>query len=325
MSETHPHSGETCRWSVTAALDLLYAALALALHGGFDAVLSCQQGLIRRDQALAAGFAEATVDSLVARRRWKRVLPRTYVVGADPTDPEVRIRAGWLWAGEDSVVGGQAAAWWLGLDSTAPEVVRIYVPPRRRMISRPGYQVVRCLVPAVDAVEHRRVLVTSAARTCLDLARLDLPDRLDTALRTRKVTQAQLDAALAAARGSRGQTSARRARVAVADSPWSHPERALHALCRRVRISGWTGNSPIILPSGRKFGDLVFEDAMLVVEVAGRRNHGTAAAFDADRVRQNELVEQGWTVLSFTPAQIADDPSYVTDTIARTLDRLRAE
>jgi very-short-patch-repair endonuclease len=42
-------------------------------------------------------------------------------------------------------------------------------------------------------------------------------------------------------------------------------------------------------------------------------------------VRQNELVEQGWTVLRFTPAQSADDPSYVTDTIARTLDRLRAE
>src|SRR6478609_1860030 len=299
--------------------------LALALHGGFDAVLSCQQGLNRRDQALAAGFAEATVDSLVARGRWTRILPRTYAVRADPTDPKVRIRAGWLWAGEVSVVGGQAAAWWLGLDSTPPQVVRIYLPPRRRMTSRPGYQVVRCLVPVADAVEHRRVLVTSAARTCLDLARLGLPDRLDTALRTRRVTQAQLDGTLAAGRGSRGQTSARRARIAVVDNPWSHPERALHALCRQVRITGWTGNSPITLPSGRKFGDLVFEEVMLVVEVDSRRHHSSAAAFDADRVRQNELVEQGWTVLRFTPAQLADDPSCVTDTIARTLDRLRRE
>jgi len=57
-------------------------------------VLTCQQGLIRRDQALAAGFAEATVDSLVARGRWTRILPRTYAVRADPIDPQVRIRAG---------------------------------------------------------------------------------------------------------------------------------------------------------------------------------------------------------------------------------------
>jgi hypothetical protein len=89
--------------------------------------------------------------------------------------------------------------------------------------------------------------VTSAARTCLDLGRLGLPDRLDTALRTRRVTQAQLDGTLAAGRGSRGQTSARRARVAVVDNPWSHPERALHDLCQTLQHPETRGHGALDL------------------------------------------------------------------------------
>ena len=75
--------------------------LALAVHGGLDAVLQCQQRIIRRDQALAAGIAEPTLESPVSRGLWRRLLPRVYSVGADIADPAVRTRAGWLWAGED--------------------------------------------------------------------------------------------------------------------------------------------------------------------------------------------------------------------------------
>ena len=56
---------------------------ALALLGGLDAVLHCQRRVIRRDQAFAAGIVPSTLESLVARGRWRKLLPRVYSVGAD--------------------------------------------------------------------------------------------------------------------------------------------------------------------------------------------------------------------------------------------------
>ena len=124
--------------------------VALALIGGFDAVLHCQQGLIRRDQALAAGFAQSTIESLVARGRWARVLPRTYSISSDLDDPAVRIRAGWLWAGEDSVVSGRAAAHWHGLSESSIGVIDLVIPPSRRMSPQPGYRITRAKVHLSD-------------------------------------------------------------------------------------------------------------------------------------------------------------------------------
>jgi hypothetical protein len=62
----------------------------LALHAGLDAVLHLQDGIIRRDQAMAAGLTEPTVDSRVRRGRWIRVLPRVYTVDVDPARPTSR-------------------------------------------------------------------------------------------------------------------------------------------------------------------------------------------------------------------------------------------
>jgi tetrahydromethanopterin S-methyltransferase subunit F len=41
--------------------------VSLALIAGLDAVVQCRNQMIRRNQALAAGVAEATIESLVSR------------------------------------------------------------------------------------------------------------------------------------------------------------------------------------------------------------------------------------------------------------------
>ena len=143
------------------------APVALALIGGLDAVLHCQQGIIRRDQALAAGVAESSIDSLVARGRWSKVLPRTYSVGADLNDPIVRIRAGWLWAGRTPSSAGRAAALWHRLCETQPAVIDLVIPPSRRMSRQRGYAITRAAVHDLDRIEIDRVAVTSPASTCL--------------------------------------------------------------------------------------------------------------------------------------------------------------
>jgi hypothetical protein len=219
--------------------------VGLALHGGLDAVLLCQNGVIRRDQALGAGIALSTLESLVARGHWSRVFPRVYAVDADLDNPRVLIRAAWLWAGDDSAVAGSAAAWWLRLTDKAPEAIRILVPLRRRMSHRPAVEIVRSEVDRSDLVLVDRVVVTSPSRTCLDLARLGDDNHLANALRIRAVTQVELQASLERGRNMRGQLNARAARAGVLDNPWSEPEKAMHRLLRKAGITGWTGNTPI--------------------------------------------------------------------------------
>ena len=66
--------------------------------------------------------------------------------------------------------------------------------------------------------------------------------------------------------------------------------------------------------------DVTYESRHLLVEVDGRATHGTSEAFEHDRVRQNSLVLEGWTVLRFTWKQITQDPDYIAATLRRALE-----
>jgi very-short-patch-repair endonuclease len=66
--------------------------------------------------------------------------------------------------------------------------------------------------------------------------------------------------------------------------------------------------------------DFSYDAHRIVVEVDGRATHGTSEAFEDDRVRQNALVLERWTVLRFTWTQITQDPDYVAETLRRALE-----
>lgn len=295
----------------------------LALHAGLDTVLRLQDGIIRRDQAMAAGVPESTLSSRVRRRTWLRVLPGVYAVDVDPATPTARIRATGLWAGDDSAITGAAAAWWWQLTDAPAEIIDVLVPQRRRMSTIQGICVIRSDVDEREIDRHRRLRLTTPAATCFRLARLGEPDLLEVALRT-GTRPGDLDEALRLGRGRRGQFHARRSREDVRDNPWSHPERALHRLFREAGITGWTANARVSLDAGPRNPDVLFEELKLIVEVDGRRFHGTAAQHDRDHRRQNEFLDLGYLVLRFTPGQIADEPDAVVSLVRRAIDRLSA-
>lgn len=293
----------------------------LALHAGLDAVLALQDGIIRRDQAMAAGLSGSTVASKVYRKRWVRVLPRVYAVGVDPSAPTSRVRAAALWAGEDAVVAGAAAAWWWGLTDRAPRIVEVVVGAQRRMSRIDGFEVLRADLSDLEIDRHRRIPVTTPAATCLHLARSGRPDLLEVALR-RGLGADLLDDTLEVGRGRPGQAQARRSRERVRDNPWSSPESGLHRLFRGAGIAGWSANPRVLLPAGVRHPDVLFDDVKLIVEVDGHRYHRTRAQSAADLQRQNAFVDQGYTVLRFTPADIADEPDRVVELVRRTVERL---
>lgn len=294
----------------------------LALHAGLEAVLRLQDGIIRRDQALAAGVAEATVESRVRRRSWIKVLPRVYAVQVDPQTPIARIRATALWAGDDAVITGHAAAWWWDLTDRAPDVVEVVVPLARRMSKANGVRVIRSDLDDREIDGLRRLRVTTPAATCLRLARTGRPDLLDAAMR-QGLRDSDLDRALTAGFHRRGQVQARRSREEVRDHPWSNPERALHCLLRQSGITGWVANPSLWFGDQRRHPDVLVEDAMLIVEVDGRQHHSTPEQHEDDHRRQNVFIDRGYLVLRFTPRQIADEPDEVIALIRRTIERRR--
>lgn len=294
----------------------------LALHAGFDAVLRLQDGIIRRDQAMAAGVAESTLDSRVRRGSWIKVLPRVYAVDVDPAAAARRIRATSLWAGDDAVITGHAAAWWWDLTDRPPEVVEVVVPAARRMSAVGGVRVIRANLDEREIDRCRRLPLTTPASTCLRLARTDRPDLLETALRT-GVTSTELDLVLGIGSRRRGQVRARRSREDVRDSPWSHPERALHRIFREAGLTGWTANAPVPLDCGPRHPDVLFEEIKLIVEVDGRKYHSTPGQHDRDHRRQNAFIDHGYLVLRFTARQIAEEPHDVVALVRRTVERRR--
>jgi len=290
-----------------------------------EAVLRYQGGVIRRDQATAGGISAPKIAGLVRRGRWQRVLPRVFAADVDPLHAQVRVRAAWLWAGEDAVIGGNAAAWWLGIEPEIPLSIDVLVPPARRMTAQPGIRLARSLVGSTERISRKGLLVTSPERTCLDLARKGVEDRMESALRLRKTTPQQLELSLEAGRGRRGQVMARQSVAEVLLNPWSKPERLAHRLLLNAGIVGWRANPSIPVHRGVFVPDVVFDDLKLILEIDGHAHHGSPEAFDADRLRQNQLVEAGWTVLRFPASHITAKPGDFVRTVQRTIARLSAQ
>jgi very-short-patch-repair endonuclease len=67
--------------------------------------------------------------------------------------------------------------------------------------------------------------------------------------------------------------------------------------------------------------DLFWDDANLVVELAGHGTHSTRRQRQSDAERAPRLGLQGWTVVEFTYEDVVERPGYVIDTIRAYLHR----
>ncbi len=81
---------------------------------------------------------------------------------------------------------------------------------------------------------------------------------------------------------------------------------------------------PVTVDDGVRFPDIVFDTVPLIVEIDGHAHHGGRERFEADRRRQNQLVEAGWTVLRFTATRVADDPAGFIGSVRSAIARLRS-
>ncbi|WP_161606193.1 DUF559 domain-containing protein [Microlunatus speluncae] len=276
------------------------------------ALLVRQRGVIdRRRHPDLAG----RIDWLVRTDRLVRLLPSIYTTPEAAQDPAIRILAAATWD-PDAVITGPAAARLTDLVQGSLSCVTL---ASRRRTRQPGFRIERRTVPADLIMEKEGIRCTTPALTALDLCSTLGGDGIDAVLRSRRATLAQLWDALRLTACRSGNGDRRRLLLDSRSKPWSAAERRAHRLLRAARIEGWIANLRVELHGQVYYLDIAFPKLRVVVEIDGR-GHADPQQFAWDRIRQNDLVLDGWLVLRFTWSMITETPEAVVVAVIKALE-----
>ncbi|UXA18727.1 type IV toxin-antitoxin system AbiEi family antitoxin domain-containing protein [Mycobacterium sp. SMC-4] len=267
-----------------------------------------QDGVITLQQARQAGVSRRSVQRRVESGRWRRCTPGVYFVDDRPFTDAARVRAAVWGYGALSAASGLTAAWWHGLTRFLPDELEVTVPRDSHGRRRPDIRVRRRNLAAADIVEVNGVRLTALPLTVVEAAakRRDGAKLMDNALQ-RHVDTASLWRAHLRNKGRYGSPRARILLQAADSGARSEAERILHQLLRGAGFTGWKANYRV---AGYRV-DVGFPGPKVAVEVDGFAFHSGADEFQIDRVRQNEIVTQGWQVLRFTWLDLTEYPERV--------------
>ncbi len=283
--------------------------------------------LVGRSQLRAAGLSSGQWRRRITSGEWVTLLPGVWCHAATPQTWELHVRAGAFWLGNPAALAGRSAARWWGLDGfEGSDDVEFSVPYSRRSISSggPTVHVVREW-SRKDFVARRGVQVTNVTRTVIDLAGFrvsarQLEQAIDSGVRYRWTSVPTLTARMAELAGP-GRKGIAQLRELLLDSGGeSALERRFLRLLRAADIRRPQTQVTFRMNTTRAIRvDFLFAAECVVVEVSGRVGHASDSDRRKDARRRNELIQRGFAVLEFTTADVMDDPTYVAQTLRKSL------
>jgi len=295
-----------------------------AVNGGIykelrvQALAHGQDGVAAHRQLLAIGWSATMIAWRVKAGRLHPKHRGVYAVGRSELSQRGVFRAAALAIGDDAVIGYFAAAYEWGFWTGRTTPVDIIVP--RRLRSRPGIRVHQVThLPPESTTRHHGLLLTTPARTALDLAAVMYSDRhfmrtVHEAQAQRRVTVEELRAEVA--RAPRHPGAARLVReLEHGPTPTrSGLEDANVELLRRHDFPPYDTN---VHPPGTPAWvevDVLFRERKLAIEVDSERWHGTSYRRRLDAHKQSILEQAGYVVLRLTEQQL--EPESEARTVA---------
>ncbi len=272
------------------------------------AVSARQHGVIAAAQLAALGVSARGVSYRMASGHLHPVARGVYAVGRPELSREGELIAALLACEGGALISHASAAWLWGLCDWPP---LIHVSTERKVV-RPGIRAHRRYVLGPrERDEHRRVPVTSPARTLADLSlvlrRGPLERAVNEADRLDVIHPPDLRAELDLLRGP----GVARLRRILDERTFTLTDSELE---RRFFPIALEAGLPMPLTGERLHGyrvDFFWPALGLVVETDGLRYHRTPAEQARDRSRDQTHAAAGLTVLRFTHADVAHDPARV--------------
>lgn len=211
----------------------------------------------------------------------------------------------------DVAISHRAALWVLGLDLLAGEI-DVTAPRLRRVQARPGVTPHSALLDPADLCEVGGLLVVSAARAVVDVARaeplIEAVAVADAVLRSGAATEQQLADVLSRSGGLRGVVRARTCLSYV--EPRS--ESLMETRLRMRFVLGGIRGLQVQRDLYDDDGHLCRADGYIegvVVEYDGREARLDPAVFVRERRRQNRIADAGCELRRFTAADYYRRPA----------------
>ena len=286
-------------------------------------VAGAQDNVITLEQLREAGLGRGAIEARVRRGAMQRRHRTVFLVGPAPPSFSALARAATLAVGDHCVVSMRSAAALLGLrPEPVDEIEAIDVTVSRGCPrARSGIIVHRSTLVPVEWGYVRSIPVTSPARTICDLAACEpigeIEQLLIDARRARCVTDDELHAVLKRAPHRKGHAMVKALLQDEKEDGYSRSaaERRLRALVKQANLPAPSYNRTV----EKLLVDAVWEALKFVVEVDGRKDHGTPHAFENDRRRDQILAAAGYTVIRISWRQLVNEPMAVAVRIAQAL------
>lgn len=287
-----------------------------------------QHGVITRDQLRELGLRERAIDERIGSGYLQPLFPGTFAVGHRAISRKAQMLGAVLACGEGTVLSHGSAAELLGLWEKRLPVTHV-IPPDWSGRKIEGIRWHRVRLPLGDEFEVRNgIRCTNVSRTIIDMAGRSgwgqLRRLVEQAAIMRQLDVEQIDLFL-----SRGRRrGAPRLRAIVA--PWRETTEPRPRLRSRLEarllpclieegLPAPRTNVELLIDGRRLEVDLLWEKQRLAIETDGEETHGTSAAFQRDRWRDQLLVAAGYRTARVTWAQVRDEPTAVVNRIARML------
>jgi hypothetical protein len=298
------------------------------------AVATGQLGSFTRAQAHAAGITDRQLRRRVQSGFLEQVGPNAFRLPGAPPGVLAELSALLLDIGEPCWAAASTAAALHGFDGFRLRTPLHVTVPRGRNVRRLGVVVhTACELPPIDREERDGIPVTSPARTIIDLARTEPPERLaaavDSALRDGLTTEDALHRRIGALR-SKGRYGIP-ALLDVLDG--REITRGGHSWLERefLRLLATAGlprpeTQAVLTKAGDHLVrvDCHFPGTNVVIELLGHRYHRTKAQLTRDAERLNALVLDGYTPFQFTYDQVVTQSELVVATVHLALHRAAA-
>lgn len=284
-----------------------------------------QHGVVSAWQLGELGYSKGTLRHARKAGRLHRVHQGVYAVGYAALSQHGQALAAVLSCGDGALLSHRSAAWLWGLTLRfhAPTEVTATSPRQTRV----GIRVhsAEALVPD-DRTLSEGVPVTAVPRTLLDFAAVDpwfLPRALDRAERHGLLDLIAIDALVSRSRGFRGVARLRKALdiYRIAGFTRSGLERRFLEL---IHDAGLPRPSTNLFVAGYEL-DAYWSAERFAVELDTYDYHGGHAAFEADRLRQEDLKMAGIEMTRITGARIDREPQSVARRLQALLSQRRRD